>query len=105
MILVKYECGCVGFPPDGSKEGPVIIQACDRGANDDPLQIARRPGVETKKFEEINPLAQGDYMRRLGELINDGYTLRSVRAALGLVGLDMQVKKLRGDVDVLQIGE
>lgn len=103
MILVKYECGCIGFPPDGHINGPVIIQPCDLDPSENnPLGLERRKGVDSKKFEDLNGLAQGEYERKLEALIRDGYALRSLRQALGLCGIDVTIGKLKDAVDLLE---
>lgn len=102
MKLVKYECGCIGFEPDGHSEGPVIVDPCDREREDSmELTLCRRRGMEDKPYEPLNGLAQRNYYMKLQGLLEDGRRFREVRAALGIPVLERKVKTLDSDLDGL----
>ena len=83
--LVKYECGCIGFPPHG--DDVVLVQCCDRdGQDDDIMVICASPArVEKLTKEGFTPLEDGgqaEFVNEIGRLIHEGYKYRSIKSLL-----------------------
>lgn len=87
-VLVKYSCGCIGFPPkttpnDQGKIQSLIIQPCDSDRSDpcpNLMMIYRE--MEKKTFEVINDLANNHIVRQMNSLIGDGQSFRIIKSLL-----------------------
>jgi hypothetical protein len=81
-MLVKFTCGCVGLV--GVTDGPVVIHPCDLNDPEcwEPLGLRPRPSLADKGYEPL-PAAEAEaLLKRLNNLIWDGYRLRRIRSAL-----------------------
>lgn len=85
--LVKYSCGCLGFPHhDGLKA--YVIYHCDMDADSDHYSLSERtmdnptkPG-EKREYEELPEGACENILKKIFKLVYDGYRMREVRRAL-----------------------
>lgn len=79
-MFVEYTCGCIGLKPD-TKARPVIFFYC--GATDgQQFCCARINGTNKQGYVELGMEAQDQFMRQVGLLIADGYSMREVRLLL-----------------------
>jgi len=102
MLLVKYSCGCVGFPPDGHPEGAMLLTACDVGMyDDDGPDLFRRKDVVEKQFEELDPKESAALESELKALLRDGYALRSFKLAMERCDINVSIGTLKRAVNQL----
>ncbi len=85
--LVKYECGCIGFPPDNGNV--VLVSCCDDDIHSDPLTMQaatplRAASIALKKFNPLDPKENLDVIQSIGELIHEGYKFRRIQSLLKL---------------------
>lgn len=83
--LVKYECGCIGFPPDNGNV--VLVSSCDNDINSDSLTLQaatplRAACIVQKKFEPLEPKENLEIIQTIGQLIHEGYKFRRLRSLL-----------------------
>ena len=86
--LVKYKCGCIGFPPH--VDDVVLVKCCDADIQDDDINLrcASPSRVEKLKREGFTPLEDGgqaEFVNEIGNLIHAGYKFRSIRSLLGWI--------------------
>lgn len=79
MKLVKYDCGCIGFPPmsDGSS---VLISVCDRDCFGDYSGAFSTRKMNSRAYEELHEELCKEHADKLASLIDDGYAMRTVRS-------------------------
>ena len=77
-MLVKYECGCVGLPPNENKQA-LIVYSCD---NEEPYGIGYLDDFSVESFEPLPHEQVERVLRELNRLVSQGYMLRAVRAML-----------------------
>lgn len=74
--LVKFSCGCVGTKPvEGTS---TVIKSCDGEG-----ELAFYPRTLDKAFESLSPEETEEFRSQIEQLIYDGYSMRTARAALG----------------------
>ena len=83
--LVKYECGCIGFPPD--KGNVVLVSHCESDINSDSLTLqaatpVRAACIADKKFKPLEPKENLEIIQTIGQLIREGYKFRRLRSLL-----------------------
>jgi hypothetical protein len=81
-LLVRYDCGCVGFRPalDGNA---ILIKACE--ADSDELEIFER-NQKGKKFLPLPRDVENAFFDTLLKKVCAGYRLDEVRQILRTVG-------------------
>jgi len=89
--LVRYECGCIGFLPDGNGNA-VIIDSCTKDVGDADLCFFMRPMTRTvrgkkneyeiKPFQSLEDEERQKYFVRLQSLIRDGHLWQELRRNL-----------------------
>ena len=77
-VLVTYECGCVGFPPDGDSMA-LLVFWCERG--DERHSFGMRSMVK-KTFEPMPPKRVAEIIATLADLVMDGIAYSDLAFAL-----------------------
>lgn len=80
MYLVRFSCGCVGFPPIPSTGEAVIVEFCD--GDGDEYGCSKRRGMDEKPYAAIHDFERDKIILDLASLIADGYNLRQVKQIL-----------------------
>ena len=80
-MFVKYECGCIGFPP---KENgfAIIIKPCDE---DGELTFSDRDVRKNKivmPYTELSEIGVGEFKTQIQRLMYDGYKFRDIKRLL-----------------------
>lgn len=79
-MLVKYSCGCIGFPPNKSGNAWIVKQ-CDRDAYSNEFGLFIR-SIEDKSYENLSEYAENELSQKLSKLIDEGYGLRQIKSIL-----------------------
>lgn len=81
-MLVKFECGCIGFQPQGGVS--LIVRPCDDEpyGNTEEYRIFHRdmggkPWTEITNLHALNKIAMD-----LKDLVHDGYAFRELKRIL-----------------------
>ena len=82
MIIVKFECGCVGFRPEPNAAAQtVILTACD---TDSPGHEFCFRDMSGKTFQPLTPEATQLLVRDVQRQLCDGSRFRDIQDALGI---------------------
>lgn len=76
MRLGKFVCGCIGTREQ------VIVDPCDSDGVRPLGFFDHREMREPDNWQPISEEENKDYIKRLAELIRDGYSLREIKALL-----------------------
>ena len=97
-MLVQFECGCIGFPPD--KDGMAwIIKSCDNEFFEKTSMCNRslvnynNGETNIKSFVPIEKAEVEDIFKEMQQLIMDGHDFRQIQNLL-CGNLKMRVKNL-----------
>lgn len=86
-VIVRYECGCIGFPPDANDQA-LILKACDHDGRYDLGEghcFSFRGGFSRSKIvESLSSTDLGKLVTEIACLIGDGERLREVRMLLSI---------------------
>jgi hypothetical protein len=87
MQLVKYECGCIGLPPDASNWA-IIFRTCDYDGRDDGTCVIRRNMSSStpdgkRSFKGLSEEESQQVLSRLGQLVYLGHEMEHLRHILG----------------------
>ena len=78
--LVKFRCGCVGFPP--SKQGfAVILEACD-AHHDDPALFGGARDMQDKSYESLSPEMRDRVVKMMETAFRKAHDYDQIRIAL-----------------------
>lgn len=86
-MLVKFSCGCIGFPmrtPDDEGAEALLITRCDDdNRGDDPyyqdFYLGYRDFMGTKAYTPLPEEREREIVQDLQRLLRDGYALRATR--------------------------
>ena len=83
--LVKYRCGCIGFPPNGNDV--VLFKCCDKDIQDDEIMVicaspARVEKLTKEGFTPLEDSGQAEFVNEIGLLIHEGYKFRHIKSLL-----------------------
>jgi hypothetical protein len=83
-MLVKFSCGCIGFPPEGSGElaEALLLQACDTEHWDFDLMFSKRSFMGGKTFEPLDADAEAVLLCEISKLVSDGHKFRRIQSLL-----------------------
>jgi hypothetical protein len=79
-LLVRYNCGCIGFRPD-TDGNAMFIKCCDGPAGHDELEIFER-NSEGKSFQPIPRELENELLGKLSVKVSNGYRLEEMRQIL-----------------------
>ena len=88
MNLVRFECGCIGFAPEGDSVHSLLLVVCDRDMDDDEYGLSRRDMSKTSKdtIRPYTPITDqeeiGQHITRIRNLMHDGYKYQQIRSLL-----------------------
>lgn len=75
-VFVKYSCGCIGIPL--SSTACILIDACDKQAEEYDLGIGIREMREEKSYSPISLEEQEVLVNKLGYLVHLGYRMKDL---------------------------
>lgn len=78
MILYKYSCGCIGFPPD-DKGVAYILKPCDVDAYSYEYALVKKSMNTNDSLHRINQEELENIAADVKSLLADGYALREIR--------------------------
>ena len=85
LPLVKYECGCIGFEPNGAMCA-VLVTCCDSDYREArfglyPRQMTNgnNDNLRLKSFEPLSQEETIKIMQKMGVLLYDGWALSEIR--------------------------
>lgn len=80
LPMVKFQCGCIGFPPD-SDGMSLLVKACDRTGCDPEITLFPRD-MSGKTY---TPHTDEDgLVDKLSRLVADGYRWQSLKRDLSI---------------------
>ena len=83
MKLVRFDCGCMGLLLDCDDSAECcfyVIDRCDGERGE--LEIVERPALKDKSYEPMEREQAQVLLQRMGNLISDGYDLRTIRSII-----------------------
>lgn len=80
LPLVKYECGCIGFPPVESGEA-LIIDHCDAGVGEN-LCFANKPGMNQKTWLDLSEEEAVELTESIRQLVFRGHKWNNLKSLL-----------------------
>jgi hypothetical protein len=86
-MMVRFECGCVGFPPrDSTAEAKaLLIQLCDddqwtfSGVD---VDFDYRSHMGAKSYTPLDPVEEQRLVEAVQSLMSGGYTLRKTQSRI-----------------------
>lgn len=86
-MMVRFECGCVGFPPrDSTKEAKaLLITRCDDDSWDfsgTEYDFDYRAHMGEKSYTPLDPVQEQRFVEAVQALIFGGYTLRKTQSRI-----------------------
>lgn len=88
-MLVKFECGCIGFPPDEKRKAWIVV-GCDNDGHSPLISLFLRE--IDKSFAPISREDEAIIFRTISELIRDGHSFQEIRHAFLEVFLETKGK-------------
>jgi len=88
MNLVRFECGCIGFAPEGDSVKALILCACDIDMDQGEYSLSWRDMTKTggDKIRPYTPITDpeqiGQHIIQIRDLMYGGYKLRRIKSLL-----------------------
>lgn len=89
LHFVKYECGCIGFPPETDQKNAWILDPCNK-ESEDPLCFYKRDITKldgkgnrvTKIFTSLLQPENDIFIKRIQRQLADGEAFQKIQALL-----------------------
>jgi len=79
--LVRFKCGCVGFPPEENGYA-VIVSACDVSGDTSPRCLVPREIERGNVYSPLTPVEEKALIKELDLLLYDGWKFRELKSLL-----------------------